>query len=95
MPGRWAGWHTFGVIWVPGRVTFFYDGRNAGTISEGITGSPMYLVMLNTIGHGSPPRAGTVLIDWVKAWATPLGAALAARRDYAGMKQEIPELEQL
>ncbi len=66
--GRWAGWHTFGVIWVPGRVTFFYDGRNAGTISEGITGSPMYLVMLYTIGHGSPPRAGTVLIDWVKAW---------------------------
>jgi beta-glucanase (GH16 family) len=68
VPGSWAGWHTFGSVWEPGRVTYVYDGREVGTLTTGITGSPMYLVL-----NLAPALDGTTVparmkIDYVRVW---------------------------
>lgn len=68
VPGRWGGWHTFGSVWEPGRTTYYYDGRNVGSITEGVTSSPMYLVL----GFGPKVGPGTtsarLRVDYVRVW---------------------------
>lgn len=75
MPGRCDrtplshGWHTFGADWEPGSVTYYYDGQVIGTITTGITSSPMYLI----ISIGGDPRVGpvhraTFRIAYVRVW---------------------------
>ena len=66
------GWHTFGVAWQQGSATYYYDGKAIGTITQGITGAPMYLIMDNTISAMSPlassyPRV--MRIAWVRVWS--------------------------
>jgi hypothetical protein len=43
--GTYAGWHTYAATWTPTAVTFRYDGTLVGTITQDITGSPMYLAL--------------------------------------------------
>ena len=43
--GNYTGWHTYGALWEPGKVTYYYDGVEVGEISTGITSSPMYLIL--------------------------------------------------
>ncbi|MCU1426605.1 MAG: hypothetical protein JWL83_605 [Actinomycetia bacterium] len=51
-----SGWHTFGADWRKGKVTFFYDGTQVGTITHGVTGKPMYLILdLGVSSSVSPP----------------------------------------
>lgn len=38
------GWHRFAAEWRPGRVDFEYDGQPAGSVTQGITTAPMYLI---------------------------------------------------
>jgi beta-glucanase (GH16 family) len=68
--GSDAGWHTFASDWAPGSVTYYYDGVKVGQITSGITSSPMYLVLDNTVS--SQGRALTkpadAQIDYVRVW---------------------------
>ena len=55
----------------PGSVTYFYDGREVGQITTGITNTPMYLILNQGIGVGD--LAGTEalpvpneLVDYVR-----------------------------
>ena len=68
--GTWTGgWHTFGADWEPGSVTYYYDGIKVGTITTGITGAPMYIIL----GLGTDP-SNTVTVpasqrtDYVRVW---------------------------
>jgi hypothetical protein len=65
-----GGWHTFGADWEPGIVTYYYDGNEVGTIAQGITGAPMYLLISlgadNT--YGGPVGPATLRIDYVRVW---------------------------
>jgi beta-glucanase (GH16 family) len=66
-----GGWHTFGADWQPGVVTYYYDGHQVGQITTGITGSPMYLILNNSVdptsgGAVSAPR--TLNVDYVSVW---------------------------
>lgn len=75
--GAWTkapmyGWHTFGAAWQQGTVTYYYDGQEVGTITTGITGAPMFLVMDNTIGGASPSASSypaVMRVDWVRVWS--------------------------
>jgi len=66
-----AGWHTFGADWAPKSITFYYDGVRVGRVSQGVTGSPMYLIanlgISTTIG-GPLSVPATVDIDYVHVW---------------------------
>jgi beta-glucanase (GH16 family) len=65
-----GGWHTFGADWEPGIVTYYYDGSEVGTITQGITSAPMYLLISlgadNT--YGGPVAPGTLRIDYARVW---------------------------
>jgi hypothetical protein len=68
--GRYTGWHTFASDWAAGAVSYYYDGVKVGQITSGITSSPMYLVLDNTVS--SQGRALTkpadAQIDYVRVW---------------------------
>jgi TPP-dependent pyruvate/acetoin dehydrogenase alpha subunit len=69
--GDYTGWHTFGSEWAPGRVTYYYDGKSIGSITSGITSSPMYLILNNAIdnNYGGPKLApANVQVDYVRVW---------------------------
>ena len=67
------GWHTFGVEWQAGSVTYYYDGQAIGTISQGITADPMYLILDLTdnpgIG-GETVAPATMQVAYVRAWSS-------------------------
>ena len=70
--GTWTGaWHTFGADWEPGSVTWYYDGHQVGTVTQGITSSPMYLLATmdldNTYG-GAIQTPATMRIDYIRVW---------------------------
>ncbi len=66
-----GGWHTVGAHWQPGVVTYYYDGRTAGRITTGITSSPMYLILDNSVDPtlGGQSAGGSRLrVDYVRVW---------------------------
>lgn len=67
MPGG-GGWHTFGVNWERGRLTFYYDGRKVGTQTRGVTGSPHYLILNNAISGSAIKVPSTLRVDYVRVW---------------------------
>jgi beta-glucanase (GH16 family) len=67
-----SGWHTFAAEWRPGAVTFFYDGVNVGSITQGITASPMYLILnlgISSEHGGDTVLPSEVLVDYVRVSA--------------------------
>jgi beta-glucanase (GH16 family) len=67
MPGT-SGWHTFGVDWEPGRLTFYYDGVEVGVQEEGVTGKPHYLVVALAISGSAVAVPQTMQVDYVRVW---------------------------
>jgi beta-glucanase (GH16 family) len=64
-----SGWHTFAAEWRAGRVTYIYDGESVGTITTGITGAPMYLILnLGVSSSISPPivAPAEMLVDYIR-----------------------------
>ena len=71
--GNLSGWHTFASEVKNGVATYYYDGAPVGTIAQGITLSPHYLVLQQSISDHQPETAAapaTVLVDWIRV--TPL-----------------------
>ena len=69
--GLAGGWHTFGVDWEPGSITWYYDGTPVGTVTSGVTGSPMYLIADLALDdtYGGPIAApATLRIDYIRVW---------------------------
>jgi beta-glucanase (GH16 family) len=70
--GDYTGWHLYTATWAPGSVTYSYDGVVVGTIMEGVTASPMYLVLENSAtnnGSGGPVLTpSTMLVDYVRVY---------------------------
>lgn len=69
-----GGWHTFGANWEPGSITYYYDGREVGTVTSGITSAPMYLILNYATDHefGGPVVAPeTMRVDYVQVWQHP------------------------
>ncbi|TQK50821.1 beta-glucanase (GH16 family) [Streptomyces sp. SLBN-118] len=70
-PGDFTGWHTYGAEWKPGVVTYYYDGKQVGQITTGITSSPMYLILNNGVSteHGGPlVTPADMMTDYVRVW---------------------------
>jgi beta-glucanase (GH16 family) len=65
-----GGWHTFGVDWEPGSLTYFYDGANVGTVTTGVTSAPMYLILSLVADkvNGGPVGPATIRFDYVHVW---------------------------
>ena len=70
-----GGWHTFGVDWEPGSITWYIDGKARYSSTTDVTSLPMYLVMNLAVGGTwpGPPNASTPFpssfnIDYVRVW---------------------------
>lgn len=69
-----GGWHTFGADWEPGSVTYYYDGTAVGTVTSGVTGAPMYIVLDLAADneYGGPLQApATLRVAYVRLWQHP------------------------
>lgn len=64
-----TGWHTYAAHWEPGRVTYYYDGKQVATITEGVVNAKHYIILNNGIndrfGINVP---ATVEVDYVRVW---------------------------
>jgi len=75
IPGLSSGYHTFGVDWEPGRITWYVDGAEAATTTDQVTSLAEYLIMNLAVGGSWPgyPNASTpfpsaLKIDYVRVW---------------------------
>jgi beta-glucanase (GH16 family) len=73
--GLSSGWHTFGVDWEPGRITWYVDGNQVAKTTYDVTSLPMYLVMNLAVGGAWPgypdastPFPSSLNIDYVRVW---------------------------
>ena len=69
--GYFSGWHVYGALWEPGKVRYYYDGVQVGTITTGVTSSPMYLILNYAVSteHGGNHRVpATMRVDSVRVW---------------------------
>jgi beta-glucanase (GH16 family) len=69
-----GGWHTFGADWEPGSVTWYYDGVEVGSVTQGVTSSPMFLLATMALDntYGGPIQApATMRIDYIRVWQHP------------------------
>jgi hypothetical protein len=69
--GYGGAWHTYGVDWEPGNVTWYYDGVAVGGASANITSAPMYLIADLAVdsAQGGPISAPASLrIDYIRVW---------------------------
>lgn len=82
-----SGWHTYGVEWAPGRITFYVDGKKTGTFTpNGFKNWPFdrdvefYLLIDQQIGGNWPGQANPAElkadsanfdIDYVRIYSDP------------------------
>jgi hypothetical protein len=67
---NYTGWGTFASDWQNGIITYYYDGVDVGTITQGITSSPMFIVAENSTGYLSGPFASPddMLVSYIRVW---------------------------
>lgn len=80
------GWHTFASVWKPGSVSYYYDGIEVGRVTEGVTSSPMFLIVDNTVWKNTPnqTRLDSMRIAYVRVWQQtgPNAARVGYMRSY-------------
>lgn len=74
-PGDWTGWHTYGVNWQADSITYYYDGKEMGSYSTGVSydNHPMFIELDYSTGPqndvGGPVAVPTTMqVDYVRAW---------------------------
>ena len=72
------GWHIFASDWEPGSITYYYDGVAVGTVTNGVTSAPMYIVLDNTVRPENPSinRPASMQVEYVRVWQGLIGASL-------------------
>jgi Glycosyl hydrolases family 16 len=64
------GWHTFAADWEPGSITYYYDGVDIGSVTSGVTSTPMFLILDNVAG-GDLSTPATMKVAYVRVWQHP------------------------
>ncbi len=69
------GFHTYGVHWQPGRLTWYVDGKPTYTQTAGVPSEPMYVVLSFAVGgsYAGPPDQSTpfpseLVVDYVRLY---------------------------
>jgi beta-glucanase (GH16 family) len=82
LPGLSNGsWHTYGVLWAPTGVTFYYDGAPSWSLAGPISQRSQFIVFSSHVassfagaippgGYGSPQTTTAKMdVDWVRVYA--------------------------
>lgn len=69
------GWHTYGLLWEPGKATWYCDGiKKAEQIDERIGSTPEYFILNTQMGGWATSNVDDaklpdeMLVDYVRAW---------------------------
>jgi beta-glucanase (GH16 family) len=75
------GWHIVSSNWEPGSVTWYYDGIELARIAEGVTSSPMYIALVNSVSSKAPgvSRPDAMRVAYVRVWQKAGGTARKRR----------------
>ena len=71
-----SGWHVFGANWQPDKITFYYDGKDVGSVSSGdlqggakTASSPHYIIINLGLNGNYPVKVpSTLKVDYVRHW---------------------------
>ncbi len=68
------GWHTVAVNWAPNYIAWYYDGAEVGVEHTGVTSSPMYIAIVNTVSRRALGMATSdqLRVRYVRLWQ-PVG----------------------
>ncbi|MFC6082928.1 glycoside hydrolase family 16 protein [Sphaerisporangium aureirubrum] len=84
MRADFTKWHTVAVDWLPGRLTFWLDGRQVWNYTGPLVPEqPMQLTLQNDVvcnewspcRNASTPKTVSMWVDWVRVFRAPGGAA--------------------
>jgi beta-glucanase (GH16 family) len=74
VPDMNKGWHTFTMSWTPASVTWWYDGKQVLTTTQGVPQQAMYLILNLAVDDDSPGGCdGRLSVKSVKVWLPPGG----------------------
>jgi beta-glucanase (GH16 family) len=89
------GYHAFGLLWEPARMTFYCDGEEKATWrSEHVSKVPCYLKLCVQMGGWATKNVDdaalpdAMLVDYVRVWQRP---DLAARNQMEGQTEARPQ----
>lgn len=83
-PGMTTGFHTYGALWEPGKISFFYDGKLIATRdTPGDMHQPMYLLVDLAIHNAANivTTDKTMTIDYVRAFSRDVAVPTVALKD--------------
>jgi beta-glucanase (GH16 family) len=82
--GLESGMHLYGILWTPTGYTFYVDNKVVWTATQGISGTPQYLILscevenggwagdIPTAGYGALGTSSTSMeVDYVHAYSMP------------------------
>lgn len=71
-----TGWHTYAAKWEPGKITYYYDGEEVGSTSEGVVNAEHFLILNYALNdrYGIHVPA-TAQVDYVRVWQKGSGPA--------------------
>lgn len=95
-PDFTSGWHTYGVNWEPGKITWYVDGIARKTFTGNqVTDKPMYMIMNLAVGGSWPgdpdmttPFPAVMEVDYVRVYK--LGTAAATPPSSGGTTATAP-----
>lgn len=97
LPARkdFSGWHTYGVLWVPGKVTWYFDDVELGSaVTPAIFDQQDYFVVLGMqegnfwqMGNlaGVSSEALKLNVEWVRIYQSPTSPALSVQQQTANL----------
>jgi virginiamycin B lyase len=97
-----SGWHTYGVLWVKGKVTWFFDDVEMGTaVTPAIFDQQDFFLVLGSqegnswqMGNltGVSSEALNLNVEWVHIYQTPTSPALSVQQQTANLFAHPPAL---
>lgn len=66
--GATSGWHTYAVYWEPGKITWYYDGKEVWKYTTGVISVPHYLIANLGIDGTNAPLPATLRVDYIRVW---------------------------
>jgi virginiamycin B lyase len=102
-PGdSFSGWHTYGLLWVPGKVTWYFDNVEMGSApTPAIFDQQDFFIILGsqegnnwTLGNltGVSSNSIDLDVDWVQVYQSPVAPPLSALQQTTNLFADPPAL---
>ena len=71
LPGSTSGWHTYGMDWEPGSITWYYDGLPVwSTSGSAVPSSPQYLILNLATTSVAATAPSIMRVDYVRVYTS-------------------------